>query len=207
MKKTTFSEFWGNGLSRRLMGVVTSMQLSSADEHFYENTKRDLYGEYERLNKEFKTAFPIYFIDRHKIAALFCVAILRLQPVPAHQITTTSENISKLPNETFAFESALFIIWSFVKKDLMEQANIPVPNIDNHRFVFPKASDKPYQEHFFVMLYQLASNRGMALNHIDVLVISNIFFLLQQFLSPVDSTLTAIRSKVQQSKLMDMIPR
>ena len=189
MERHTFDRFWKKSFSKRLESTLVIC--AEHQENIDFDALRDiLYDEYEELKEDFKSKYFIEQIDRHKIAALFCIAVLRKPLLKVNSNSKHVPNFYKLQNEYFALSCALSIIMSFVTTETKDHSSveeakeiakrgIKIPNKIYEtplHVCTPKPLPIKYQSRFYVMLHQARKSGTL-----DVLKLSNIFFLLEAY--------------------------
>ncbi len=119
--------------------------------HWQAGSLTQLLREYKQLRNEAKKLMDGYqdmghllMIDRHKIAAAFIIAILKVRPLQVRADATPAKlEIGLLANEILAFQSGVRILGAFAR----HSAKAPAKLLDIH--YPPPQADGAYKHHAY----------------------------------------------------------
>ena len=141
MKNETYEIIWN-----AVYSYANQFILKSGNTFFFNNrAKSDLLSEYNDLKSAFKKKYmknaDESILDRHKVAAVFMIAILNVKPIRIPdevQLQRKSEDVYSTSfskffgNEKLAIRAGIAVLNSYIEKDSKEKKEVPLPKIVRH---------------------------------------------------------------------------
>lgn len=172
MTREKFNSFWNIAFS------VSAENIKKKYERLnYKDRKNQIYNEYEKIREKSHQYLkdPDGLLDRHKVAAVLCFAIINNPPftIPKDQNLSAE---GRLSNELFAIKCAFHIVLSFIITKAKEDGDNERLEIFSHGFSYPECKHGKYLDHICKSLRQATHNKAF-----DIFFFSQILYLIEEY--------------------------
>ncbi|GEM_PF-1377815 len=181
MKQFIFNKWWDiceqyvqNDLNKKCNNTL----------QFKRNAKNDVYQIYQEQNELLHTwmCYKDGNIDRHKVASLFCYALLKSRPlIQTNDITKTLYN--RFANEYLALYMSFSIVRSFILAiDTYSHPLQENVHFNNNSFQYPPYNTQGNHKNNSYTMYLLKLlHYSKESNNYNILMFSNILFLIEEY--------------------------
>ena len=175
MEKETFSKYWDIIFLPKIseLNKKTGKTVRLRDE-----SPELIWQAFEKLNRSVlkKIENPAEQKDRHKIASLLALAILKIEPL--YYPKDAEDPLVLLANEVLAFHGALGVVRSIRIQCARKEHDVIVEKILKKNFIFPPcpAPHEDYPLHIYKALHYSKMN-----NSFDIFLFAHILFLIESY--------------------------
>lgn len=152
MKFETFNNYWEKSFTPILTYLSKLKHI-----HFYEDAKTDIFSVYTNFKQKierFINKEKCKTIDRHKIAALITISILKVKPFTIDFIDNIS-NTAYYSNEFFSFHCATRIIRAYMVKEADKTNNVKLLDVAMKEIDYPPCRHGSFMSHIQKQLHYI----------------------------------------------------
>lgn len=179
MNESKFEEIWGEIAERWIVRISEKNPLARRKD----NAKSLVLKEYKDINKRYHHLMldKAANIDRHKVAACYVYAILKVSPIkcPKPGGVYDEKHLQKeyLLNEILSWAVAVSVLRSFMEERCVQSGDILfLEFIKANGFQYPKTEHDTYHEHMYKSLFNSRKT-----NQFDVFTFAHVLFLIESY--------------------------